>query len=137
MSQKELQEKMLRYQMLEERFKQMNQQRELFAMKLMEIEQTKQAIQEIKSKESDVLVPLGSSVFLPGKVEKENKIVVGIGADIVVEKNADEVKKILEDRKKTLENGIENVQKNMLQVAQEMQSLQAEAQELLPKKQAG
>jgi len=127
MSQKELQEKMLRYQMLEEKFKQMNQQREMFAMRMMEIEQTKQAIEELeKSGESEVLVPLGSSVFLPGKINKKEKVVVGIGTDTLVEKSSDEVKKILEDRKKTLETGLENIQNNMLKVAQEIQSIQEE-----------
>ena len=136
MSQKQLQEKMLKYQTLEETLNQLNQRRELFTMKLIEIEQTKQTIEEVeKSKEADVFLPLGSGVFLPGKVSKKEKIIVGLGADIAVEKNVEEVKKVLEDRKKTLENGLEGVQINMLQVAQQMQTLQAEAQRLTPQSQ--
>ncbi len=134
MTQTQLQEKMLQYQMLEEKFKALNQRRELFSMKLVEIEQTNQAIGEVeKSKETDVFVPLGSSVFLPGKLNKKEKMIVGIGADIAVEKNVEEVKKVIEDRRKTLENGLETVQSNMLQIAQQMQSLEPEIQKMLTK----
>jgi len=132
MSQKELQQKMLEYQILEENFKQLNQRRELFMMKLMEIEQTDQAIEELeKSKESDVLLPIGSSVFLPGKVSEKEKLVVGIGADIVLEKDASEVKEILGKRRKTLEVGLENVQQNMLQIANQMKVLEPEIQKMI------
>lgn len=136
MPQKELQQKMLEYQILEENFKQLNQRRELFTMKLMEIEQTDQAIQELeKSKESDVLLPIGSSVFLPGRVSGKEKLVVGIGADIALEKDASEVKEILGKRRKTLENGLENVQQNMLQIANQMKVLEPEIQKMIEESQ--
>lgn len=138
MSQKELQEKMFRYQTLEENFNQLNQRRELFTMKLIEIEQTKQAIDELeKSKVDDVFVPLGSSVFLPGKANKKERMILGIGSDIVVEKEMGEVKKTLEERKKTIENGLENVQTNMVRIAQEMQKIQSEAEGLVSNEKAG
>ena len=134
MSQKELQEKMLRYQMLEENFKQLNERREAFTTRLVEIEQTKQAIEELgKTKDADVFVPLGANVFLPGKVDKKEKMIVGIGSDIALEKDVKDVGKILESRKETLEKGLENVQNTMLKVANEMQKLQQEAESLLPK----
>ena len=140
MPQKELQQKMMEYQMLEEKFKQMNQQRELFESKMIELEQTNQAIEDIEKskKEDDILIPLGSGLFLPGKISKKEKMVIGIGADIVIEKDSDEVKKVLEERRKILENGMENIQNNMLQIAREMQRLQVETQKMMPKQeQAG
>jgi len=81
-----------------------------------------------------VLVPLGSSVFLPGKVS-EKELVMGIGADIVLEKNVNEVKEILEKRKKTLEDGLENVQQNMLQIANQMKVLEPEIQKMIEESQ--
>jgi len=138
MTQKQLQQKMMEYQMMEEKMKQIGQQRDLFATKLMEIEQTEQAIREIeKSKQEDVFIPLGSGLFLPGKIDKKEKIIVGIGSDIIMEKGSEEIKKILEERKKILENGMENIQNNMLQIAQEMKSLQTEVQKLLTKQKTG
>ena len=139
MSEKELQQKMMEYQMLEEKFKQMNQQRELFAAKMMELEQTKQIVEEMKKskKEDDVLIPLGSGLFLPGKINKKEKMVIGIGADIIVEKDSEGVNKILEERKEILENGMENLQNNMLQIAQELQKIQTEFQKMMPEQQAG
>ena len=135
MSQKEeLQQKMLEYHILEERFKQFNERRELFAMKLMEIEQTGEALEELKkSKQEEILVPLGSSVFMHGNINKKEKFIISIGSDVAVEKNSDETKKILEERKKTLENGIETVQSSMVQIANQIQKLEPEIQKLLQK----
>ena len=139
MAEKELQQKMMEYQMLEENFKQMNQQRELFAAKMMELEQTRQVVEEMKKTKDgeDVLIPLGSGMFLPGKINKKEKIIIGIGADIVVEKDSEGVNKIIEERKLILENGMENLQNNMLQIAQQIQKIQVEAQKMMPEQQAG
>lgn len=134
MSQKELQQKMFEYQVLEENFKQLNQRRDLFTMKLMEIEQTNQAIGELeKSKADDVFLPIGSSVFLPCKVNKNEKMIVSIGADLALEKDLTEAKKILEERRKTIENGLENVQMDMLRIANRMRVLEPEIQEMISK----
>ncbi len=136
MPQKQLQEKMLQYQTLEETLKQLNERRELFGNRLMEIDQTKQAIQEVeKSKEDDVFVPLGSSVFLPGKLNKKEKMIVGLGADVALEKDPDEVRKILDERKKILEKGIEDLQNKMIEVVGQIRELEPEIQKLLSESQ--
>lgn len=134
MSQKELQQKMLEYQFLEEKFKELQQSRELFTMKIMEINQSSEALEEIeKSKQDDVFLPLGSSIFVPGKIDKKEKMIVGVGADIAVEKNIGEIKELLEKRKKTLENGLESVQNNMLEIANQIRVLEPKIQEMLSK----
>ncbi|MEM5793598.1 MAG: prefoldin subunit alpha [Candidatus Aenigmatarchaeota archaeon] len=134
MSERELQEKVYQFQVLEEKFKELNQRRELFAVKLMEVEQTKQAIEDIlNSNEEEIMIPLGSGVFAHGKVDKKQKMLVSFGSDIVIEKDVDEVKSILDKRKKILEEGIESVKDTMLKVAKDMQNIQYEAEELISK----
>ncbi|MBD3155625.1 MAG: prefoldin subunit alpha [Candidatus Aenigmarchaeota archaeon] len=131
MSQKELQEKMIQYQALEETFKELNERRDIFTSKMMEIEQTKEAIDEvIKAKEDEVYIPLGSSVFLPGKLNKKEKMIVGIGADAIMEKNVDEVKEILDQRKKMIEDGLEDVQNHMKDVVGKIRKIEPEIQKM-------
>jgi len=136
--QKQLQQKMMEYQLMEERLKQIDQQRDFFIEKMVEIEQTKQAVEELeKNKEEDVLVPLGSGLFLPGKINKKEKMLIGIGSDIILEKDSEGINNILEQRKKILEDNLENIQNSMMQIAKEMQLLQKEIQKLLPELKAG
>ncbi len=138
MMQKQLQQKMMEYQLMEERLKQIDQQRDFFIEKMVEIEQTKQAVEELeKNKEEDVLVPLGSGLFLPGKINKKEKMLIGIGSDIILEKDSEGINNILEQRKKILEDNLENIQNSMMQIAKEMQLLQKEIQKLLPELKAG
>ena len=134
MSEKDLQEKIFQFQVLEDKFKELNQKRELFTIKLAELEQTKQAIDDIAgSNDDEILIPLGSGVFVPGKLEKKEKMIVSLGENAAMEKDVEEIKSILEKRRKILEEGIESVKKSMLNIAQEMQAIQVEAQELLHK----
>lgn len=138
MSQKELEDKIIRYRELEEKVRQLNERGELFTLRVLEIEQTMQTIKEIEtSKESDILLPLGSNVFIPGKIEEKDKMLIGIGSDLVVEKNVDDVKKELDDRKKILEEGVLKVQDNMLKVAEEMGKLEPEIEAAFNKLQKG
>ena len=133
-TQKEFQEKMYRYQILEESAKTLVQRRELFVSRMMEIESTLNTIQEIqKSKKESIFLPLGSSVYVPGTVKKNTKMVVGLGADVAVEKNVQETKKVLEERKKVLEDGLGSVEKQMLTVGEELVRLEPEIKRLLNK----
>jgi len=136
MPQNEIQQKLMQYQALENTLQELSQRREIFGMRLMEIEQTKQALDEIKdSKDSDVFVPLGSSVFLPGKLKEKEKMIVEVGADVALEKEPDQVKRILEEKKKILEEGLEDLQKDMMNIVKQMRTIQPELQKAMSQQQ--
>ena len=130
--QKTLQEKVYRYQILEQSAKALAQKRELFINKMMEVENTLSTIEEIqKSKGEEIFLPLGSSVYVPGTVKKKNKMIVGLGADVAIEKDAKKTKEILMKRKKVLEDGLKSVETQMLTVGNQMAKLEPEINRLL------
>lgn len=62
------------------------------------------SIDNMKKQESkDLLVPLTSSLYLPGKVENPEKFLVDIGTGYYVEKNSEEAKKVYEGKIKKLD----------------------------------
>lgn len=56
-----------------------------------------------KQESKDLLVPLTSSLYLPGKVENPEKFLVDIGTGYYVEKNSEEAKKVYEGKIKKLD----------------------------------
>ncbi len=50
-----------------------------------------------------ILVPIGSGVFIPAILEKNDKLLVEIGSGVVLKKNLEEAQKILESQSKEIE----------------------------------
>ena len=134
-AEKKLQEKMLAYRMLESRLNNMAKQRDMIISKMMEIQSTLMTVEEIERGSEDVLFPIGSAAYIRGKPTNKEKIIVEIGAGIVMEKTPTETKKLLEERKKELELAADSLGKEMQNIASSMQKIEADAQEMVIKAQ--
>ena len=134
-AEKKLQEKMLAYRMLESRLNNMAKQRDMIVSKIMEIHSTLMTVEEIEKGSEDVLFPIGSAAYIRGKPVDKEKIIVEIGAGVVMEKTPAEIKKLLEERKKELELATDSLGKEMQNIASSMQKIEADAQEMVIKAQ--
>jgi prefoldin alpha subunit len=100
-------------------------QEELVNMGLMKNEINK-AIETLEGiKENDeVLFPIGAGAFVKAKVLDKDKVIVGVGANIFVDKDIDEVikefKKSVEDIEKAEAKGKEQIE-NTIKVARKIQ----------------
>lgn len=129
--QQELQNKYTTYKTLEANLANMNRQKELILSKLLEVQNTIISIDEMGKSESDVLFSIGSTAFAKGKPLDKNKVIVEVGAGIVLEKTVKEAKEILEARKSEIEKAVEGLQKEMERSAMIMQRLEADVQQML------
>jgi prefoldin alpha subunit len=134
-AEKKLQENMLAYRMLESRLGNIARQRDMIVSKIMEIQSTLITVEEIEKGSEDVLFPVGSAAYIRGKPADKEKIIVEIGAGVVMEKTLVETKKLLKDRKKELELAIDSLGKEMQNMASSMQKIEADAQEMVIKAQ--
>jgi len=134
MDQKELQEKMLRYQILDNKGKALINRRDLLLAKIMEIETTLSSIVEVeKSKGQEILLPLGSNVHVPGTLKKTNDMVVELGANVAIESSSEKTKEILDKRKKILEDGLKTIENDIVAISNELMRLEPEIKALLEK----
>jgi len=125
--QRELQEKIVRYQMFEGRIKASLKRREMLITKLVEIESTLNSIEDVKNnKESEILLPLGSNVHIPGTLKDVKKIIVEIGANVALEEDMPNAKKILEKRKDILNDGLQTMEIEITNLTNEMLRLEQE-----------
>lgn len=133
---KELQEKMLVYRTLEARLEVLVKQKELLTNKLTEILSTVSSIKEISKNNENVLFKLGSEAYIHGNIADKNKILVEIGAGVVLEKSVKEGEEILNKRKENIENTLNEIQNNIQQISDAMNRLAPEINELIQKMQS-
>ena len=131
----ELQEKMMLYKTLESRLEVFGRQRELVSTKVVEILSTLSSIEEIGKKQESVLFKLGSEAYVNGQITDGNKILVEIGAGVVLEKPLEEGKQILNKRKEEMENALNEIQTNISQLSGAINKLAPEINELMQKSQ--
>ncbi len=132
-NEKELQEKMFIYRTLESRLDASTRQRDLISSKIVEIMSTISSIDEIGKNQENVLFQLGGEAFIYGNFADKNKVLVEIGAGIVLEKSVEEGKETLNKRKQELENALKGIQSNILQISNAMSQLGPEINELIQK----
>jgi len=128
--QKELQEKIITYRILESRLDSLLKQRDVLASKLIEIQITLQSINEIEKSKEEILFPIGSEAYTFGKVIDKKKVIVEIGANVALEKTVEEGKKILDKRRLEIENALNTVQKNIIEISSGLEQLGPEIEEL-------
>ncbi|MEK6909804.1 MAG: prefoldin subunit alpha [Candidatus Aenigmatarchaeota archaeon] len=134
-NEKELQEKMFIYRTLESRLEALARQRDLVSSKIVEIMSTISSIDEIDKNQENILFKLGGEAYTHGNVTDKNKILVGIGAGIILEKPIEDGKEILNKRKQEMENVLKEIQNNIVQVSSAINQLGPEINELIKRSQ--
>lgn len=85
-----------------------------------------------KMKEGDqILAPIGSGSFIKAKIESTNVALIGIGADIVVERTPKEAQQMLENRMKEIDNTLKTLRESLEKVSEKIRSLAPEIEKLI------
>jgi len=134
--QKDLQEKVLAYRILESRIDSLLKHREFLANKLVEVQTTLESIDEIEKSKEDILFPLGSAAYTFGRIVDNNKMIVEVGAGVALEKNLTEARDVLNERKNDVENALTTIQRNIQEASESLQVLEPEIQQIIERQQA-
>jgi prefoldin alpha subunit len=79
---------------------------------------------------SELLVPIGGSSYIKAKLDDPDKVVVGMGAGVSVEKTSEEAKGIVKKRLEGIEKNRVSLQQRFSQVAQKINEDRAKFEEL-------
>jgi len=75
---------------------------------------------EKEKENTELLVPIGGNSYIKAKLENPDKIIVGMGAGISVEKTLQEAKEIIKNRLESLEKTRMSLQQQLAQIAERM-----------------
>ena len=86
---------------------------------------------ENEKESSEMLVPIGGSSYIKVKLADTNKVIIGFGAGVSVEKNLSEAKATLKERLDELEKTMHAAQQQLSQVADRINSGRSRLETLL------
>jgi prefoldin alpha subunit len=92
---------------------------------------------ETEKKDSQLFVPIGGGSYVKARLEAANTVVVGIGADVAVERTLKEAKEELETRIVELEKTREALGQQFNQVVERIQENRAKLEEITAKLREG
>ncbi len=92
---------------------------------------------EEEKKDAQLFVPIGGGSYVKARLETANKVVVGIGADVAVERTLKEAKEELEARIAELEKTREALVQQFNQVVERIQENRGKLEEVTAKLREG
>jgi prefoldin alpha subunit len=97
---------------------------------IMEIGSAIEAVKNLKKMKGDTLIPLGSGTFISCPKPNPEKVVISIGANLMVQKSPEEAVRILEERQKKISDAMGAAQQDLGRVIQAIEALTQKASAL-------
>lgn len=131
-------EKYLEMQILTQEIKQLRQQILNLENQTMELESLEDNLDEMKKvrKGAEILVPLGGGIFSKAELKDNEKVVMNVGASVMVKKSLDEAKEVVKNQIAQMKNLIEEIANELEKLAIRAQYVQEEIQGLMESKTA-
>jgi prefoldin alpha subunit len=126
LTQQQLQELAARHQQYQYQGEAIAQQMNMVKITIKDVETALTTITSLKDETAgkEILVPIGFSSFVNATLTSPDKVVIGVGAGVSVEKKTDDAKAFLEKRKDELNKYYEQLNNAFGKLAGEMQNIE-------------
>jgi len=120
--------KQLELQMLGQQIQQIQQQMQSFEHQIGELRSVHDSVEEMsKTKEgTEVLIPLGSGVFVKGEIKDSKNLVMGVGSKVIIEKPAEHALEVINSQISEIEKVIIQIESELIKLTEKAQGLQME-----------
>ena len=124
-NEKEMQEVLVEFQMLQQKMDVLQKNLEQMSMRRNEFNIVKSALESMKGKkDSSMLIPVGSGLFIEGNLANDNSVLVEVGANVIVRKKWAEAQKLLDTQLKKLDEIENDLQKEITETIENLQTLE-------------
>ncbi len=129
-TEEKIRELITRIQINQQRMDALQQQANLIQLSLNDLDNALKALTTLEGKGEgqEMLVPIGADSFVHAKLSDPDKVIIGLGSGVSVEKGVADSKGIIQGRRSELEKVLLDTSGVMEQVASELVRLQQEAQ---------
>jgi prefoldin alpha subunit len=123
----EMQRKSLEFEMLRQQSDAIEKQIEEIEMKRNEMLIVKQSMSELKGQTGkEILVPIGSGVFLKGQLNDDKSILVEVGANVIAEKTINQADELIEQQLEEIEKLQNKMRGELIMCVEQLQRLEPE-----------
>jgi prefoldin alpha subunit len=128
----ELHQRYTELEYMNNHIKQLDKQYQDMESKILEISQIKDALDEMKKTDEgkEILVPMSNGIFVKAKLSKGDEFLVNVGSDVVVKKDTNATKELLDEQAKEINKYKKNIYEQMMNIAEQMQMVQQGIYEL-------
>jgi len=133
MDESQMQKLLMQLEYGKRQMNELNRQAQLAESAVAEINSAIEALDELKSQKpgAEVLVPVGGGAFVKASLKDMGTVLVGVGAEMYVEKGIAEAVKTFEERKVKLVESLSTIQKTMGELGMRVAELDAQAQRIM------
>lgn len=128
-----IKQKYLEMQMLDQQLQQVLKQLQVLEQQMLELETTKEAIEEIGKTEvgEEMFVPINAGIFAKGSLKSNKELLVNVGSNVAVSKTIPEAKGLIEEQIKEIDTFYTDLTTNQQKLTAKMEELQEVAAKLV------
>lgn len=132
---KEVQQKYIELQLLNQQIKKVQEQFLLFQQQLAELTSLEASLVEMKDikKNVDMFSSLGSGIFVNSKIIDNENVLVNVGSGIIVQKSVSEAVNLVKSQIETINKSLESIKEQLVQASSYSQQLTEELNKLAQK----
>jgi len=130
-----LQERYVEMQLIEKQAEQLRQQLQFVEQQVQDVRNSAATLDEIAKLKpgEEAMIPIANGVFTRGTITDTKRLLVGVGGQVVVEKDIPSTKKILDIRLASLNKSHGEIMQIMMQLDARAQQIQGEMQKIITK----
>ena len=130
------QRKYIEIQILEQQIKQIQKNLEILNQQIFELNMISNSLTEIKKTKigQELLVPLGSGIFIKTELKDNNEILTNVGSDVVISKTNAETKTFIKSQTEFVTEMITKIEQELHLSISKYEELKEDLQELVKKK---
>lgn len=134
-----MQAKYYEFQMINEQLKELAQQAQVLEEQINDLNTTMEALDVLEKTEekTELLVPVSQGIFAKTTLKENDKLLVNVGANVVVDKNVKQTKEIIADRLKRMQEFNNQTVENMEALNSRAKELLAELQSMVAEEESG
>jgi prefoldin alpha subunit len=129
----ELQALMMEAEQYKRQMESINRQMQILETTMEELRGSLNALSALEENKAgtEILVSLGSGSFIRAKLIETDKVIVGVGSALSLEKSIPEARKFFEDRVKQAQEAQEKMRKAIIETTEAIQALDEEYRHLI------
>lgn len=121
-----LNQQMIELQMLDLQLRQLEEKARMIEQQIYGHQLTEMCLDEIKGrKNEEVMIPLGPGLFMAGKIENMDRIIIHLGSKILAKKKTEDAKKLLQKQRQKLMKEGDKISIEMQKILSEMSGLES------------
>ncbi len=126
MDKQEFNNELVELQLLGQQVKELDHYINSIEQKIAEVDNSILSLKQFKDRENDqeLLIPIVPGIFTKGKIIDKDKIMIGVGGNVVIESNLDHAIEILEKQEEELVKHRDDMLKELDALVKRMQELE-------------